>query len=222
MRRKASHSATSNGRDRKPSDLANIVNYGYGQETLHIVDMQVPADWPAGTPITLSASANWLICSDICVPESATLSLTVPTATTEARTDPAWAGAFERAYAAIPEEADWPSPHRASRRAPFTCRCNCQSPCPWGSFTVFPVAQEVVNHSRAQRVLRMGNTLWLEQAEHPYYEQLPARTQWVIVGADGAGDDRAWRITAERGAVPEAPKAAVFGRIGRIQCARLR
>ncbi|MEQ9737684.1 MAG: protein-disulfide reductase DsbD family protein, partial [Algiphilus sp.] len=193
--------------------LANIVNYGYGQETLHIVDMQVPADWPAGTPITLSASANWLICSDICVPESATLSLTVPTATTEARTDPAWAGAFERAYAAIPEEADWPSriEHRDG-----TIHLQVQLPesLSVGSFTVFPVAQEVVNHSRAQRVLRMGNTLWLEQAEHPYYEQLPARTQWVIVGADGAGDDRAWRITAERGAVPEAPKAAVSAASG--------
>ncbi|WP_420428256.1 protein-disulfide reductase DsbD family protein [Algiphilus sp.] len=193
--------------------LANIVNYGYGQETLHIVDMEVPADWPVGTPIQLSATANWLICSDICVPESATLSLTVPTASAAASVDGIWSDAFDAAFEAIPVAADWPSrvEHRDGR---VHLQVQLPDAVTDGRFTIFPIEREVVHHSRAQRIVRMGNTLWLEQPEHPFFEQLPPQSQWVIVGNGGTTDGKAWRITAEQGAVPEAPETAVSAASG--------
>lgn len=188
--------------------LADIVNYGYGDETLHLVDVKLPADWPAGEPVTLQAQADWLICSDICVPESATLSLEVPTATGPADIDPVWAPDFERAASRVPEPADWPA---AATHDDGAIRLQVQlpdlAPLRDARFTVFPVAIELLHHSAPQRVARRGDTLWLEQAENPYFERLPAESDWVLV-ADTADGARAWRVTAQAGAVPAPPADA--------------
>ena len=37
-----------------------------------------PKDLKAGTPVTLSAKASWLVCSDVCIPEDADLQLKLP------------------------------------------------------------------------------------------------------------------------------------------------
>lgn len=188
--------------------LANIVNYGYGQETFHIVEMEVPSDWRVGEPIAISATANWLICSDICVPESAELELTVATAAEPAAVDSVWAGAFESAFESIPRAVDWPSTVE-HRDGSIHLQLQLPDALSASAFTVFPVHKEVVNHSRAQQIQRMGNTLWLQQPEHPYIEGLPTSTQWVIVGRDEDGAVQAWRITAQKGAVPNPPDSAV-------------
>jgi len=193
--------------------LANIVNYGYGEETLHVVDMQVPADWPVGEPITISANANWLICSDICVPETGTVALTVPTAAEPAPVDSVWGSVFDSAFEAIPRAVDWPSTIEHRDEA-VHLQLQLPASLDASGFTVFPVQREVVNHSRAQQIQRMGNTLWLQQPEHPYFEAVPTSSQWVIVGRDDSGVVNAWRVTANKGAVPNPPSGATSAASG--------
>lgn len=193
--------------------LANIVNYGYGEETFHVVDMQVPADWPVGEPISISAQANWLICSDICVPESATVALTVPTAAEPQAVDSIWGEGFESAFDAIPSAVDWPSTIEHRDEA-IHLQLQLPASLDASSFTVFPVEREAVNHSRAQQIQRMGDTLWLQQPEHPYFETLPASTQWVLVGRDDSGVVDAWRLTASKGTVPNPPSGATSAASG--------
>ncbi len=57
-----------------------LVNYGFSGEAILIQELRLPADWPAGEPVRLSAQADWLICEDICVPESQAFTLEIPTA----------------------------------------------------------------------------------------------------------------------------------------------
>ena len=54
------------------------MNFGYEGETLLLTTVQVPADLPAGTPVTLNAKASWLECKDVCIPGDAQVKLTLP------------------------------------------------------------------------------------------------------------------------------------------------
>ncbi|QGG79403.1 thiol:disulfide interchange protein [Litorivicinus lipolyticus] len=56
--------------------FAGLNVFGYESEVLLMAPIQVPWDYQ-GASVTVSADANWLTCRDICVPESATLSLTL-------------------------------------------------------------------------------------------------------------------------------------------------
>ncbi len=70
--------------------FAMLVNYGYEGEVLFPVEITVPANARVGSTVTLTAAAYWLVCSDICIPEDATLTLTLPVAAA-GRDDPQWA-----------------------------------------------------------------------------------------------------------------------------------
>ena len=195
--------------------LADVVNYGYGEQTLHVVDMQLPRDWPAGKPLRLRAEAEWLICSDICVPESASLRLDLPTAETPAAPDPVWAPDFETAEARLPEAVDWPATMARDGEA---IRLQLQLPPELkaaGGFTAFPITADFVHHSAPQRLQRHGDTLWLRQPASPYLKTMPERSRWVLVAHDGNDGARAFRLEAAAGEVPAAPASASDATSGR-------
>lgn len=82
-----------------------LVNYGYEGEVLFPVEISVPANARPGSTVTLTAAAYWLVCSDVCVPEDATLTLSVPVAA-QGRDDPQWAARVAEAVANIPRRQD--------------------------------------------------------------------------------------------------------------------
>src|SRR5271155_3487770 len=60
-------------------EVAPLVNYGYAKHALHMVKITAPGDLKAGaSPLELKAKASWLVCSDVCIPESADLQLKMP------------------------------------------------------------------------------------------------------------------------------------------------
>src|ERR1700761_3274236 len=69
-------------------DVAPLVNYGYAHHAVHLVEIKAPADLKAGAPVTLAAKATWLVCSDVCIPESAELKLSLPAAAQAGAVDP--------------------------------------------------------------------------------------------------------------------------------------
>jgi thiol:disulfide interchange protein DsbD len=79
-----------------------LVNYGYEGEVLLLVDISAAADFMSGNSTTLSARADWLVCKEICIPEGADLSLTLPVAT-HADADPRWGEPIARARAGLPQ-----------------------------------------------------------------------------------------------------------------------
>ncbi len=55
-----------------------ITGYGYEGETLLFVEITPPATLPPGTEVTLQATAEWLMCMDVCMPGDAKLELALP------------------------------------------------------------------------------------------------------------------------------------------------
>ncbi len=58
--------------------LGGLVNYGYEEQVLLVVEIRVPDDLEAGREVTLRADADWLICKEVCLPGAVGLSLTLP------------------------------------------------------------------------------------------------------------------------------------------------
>src|SRR5271154_4775948 len=70
-------------------ELAPLVNYGYAKQAVHLVQINAPKDLQVGAPVSLAAKASWLVCSDVCIPESADLLLQVPVSAQPGGIDPA-------------------------------------------------------------------------------------------------------------------------------------
>ena len=85
--------------------LGPLVNYGHEGEPVFLLELTVPDAALPGTVATLTVEATWLICKDICVPETATLRLPLPIAADRGASTP-----FAEAIAAARAEQPTPSP----------------------------------------------------------------------------------------------------------------
>ncbi len=84
-----------------------LVNYGYSESVLLPVKITPPQEF-AGQAVTLTAEASWLVCEEICIPESATLSIRLPVARGENTPGPsADAPLFAAADRNTPVDLNW-------------------------------------------------------------------------------------------------------------------
>ncbi len=82
-----------------------LVNYGYEGEQLLPMTLTAPADARPGQTITLKAAAAFLVCADICIPEDALLTLSVPVTAAAAPADPRWGPRIAETLAKAPKPA---------------------------------------------------------------------------------------------------------------------
>jgi thiol:disulfide interchange protein DsbD len=81
-----------------------LVNYGYEGEVLLLADIASSADIAGQTAITLAARADWLVCKEVCIPEGADLTLSLPVAPKggAATADSRWAASIAKTRASFP------------------------------------------------------------------------------------------------------------------------
>ncbi|MGQ0532731.1 MAG: protein-disulfide reductase DsbD family protein [Caulobacteraceae bacterium] len=129
--------------------FAMLVNYGYEGEVLFPVELSVPRNARVGSTVTLSAAAYWLVCSDICIPEEATVTLTLPVEA-HGRDDPQWAPRIAEAAANIPRRAEGVN---ASISAGSPARLSVSLPNAQGirNPRFFPFDRDVMEAAAAQR-----------------------------------------------------------------------
>lgn len=85
--------------------------YGYKDEVLLPVNITIPANY-SDKNLLVSLHASWLVCDNICVPESADLTLDIPV--TDAPHDSAETARFASAKAALPQMIDTPLGYRVN------------------------------------------------------------------------------------------------------------
>ncbi len=81
-----------------------ITGNGYDNVTYLPVTLTPPADLAPGGLVTFNASADWLMCADVCVPGAASVSLTLPVDATPPQVDPTHGDAIAQTLAALPRE----------------------------------------------------------------------------------------------------------------------
>ncbi|MCE4224486.1 thiol:disulfide interchange protein [Methylobacterium sp. C25] len=91
--------------------VQTLMNYGYEGEVTLLMPLSVPKESPAGQPLHLKGKLSYLVCEEICIPGSSDLALDLPVAEpgTTPSPDPAQAGLFAEARAALPQPSPWPS-----------------------------------------------------------------------------------------------------------------
>ncbi len=85
-------------------DVGPFANYGYEDEVVLPVRIDVPAGLAAGRPVTIKAHAEWLVCREQCIPGAAELDLELPVATSS-QPDARWTALFARSAARLPATA---------------------------------------------------------------------------------------------------------------------
>lgn len=82
-----------------------LTNYGYSDQVLLLTKITPPKTLLPGSILTLKAKVDWLACEEICIPESASVSLSIPV-TDQAGGLSQSAAKFEKARQQIPQETD--------------------------------------------------------------------------------------------------------------------
>lgn len=177
--------------------LGEVVNYGYGETTLHLVPLTVPAK--ASGDVTLAAKAKWLVCNpEICIPGEADVELKTRVAA-DAKPDPDHAAAFAQARAHLPAKVSWPAQF-ATDKTDFSMTLTADEIGSAASIEFYPYAKDLVNHAAAQRQQREGSALRLSQNLSAFFVSPPTTADGVVV-VEGKSGKHAYEIAAVPGDV---------------------
>lgn len=85
-----------------------VVGNGYEGETLLLVTLTPPASLSTSATVDLKADAEWLMCSDVCIPGSGSVALTLPVSADAPKPDPTWSAKISATAAGLPRAlAEW-------------------------------------------------------------------------------------------------------------------
>ena len=196
-------------------DVPPLTSYGYEGEVMHLTEIQVPAGLAPGTQVPIRASADWLVCKEICIPASADFSLTLPVSSVPASTDPRWSDAFATARNAAPLPlAGWQATaYRDGNSLLLRISPEDGDAPPLRSLEFFPEREGVIANAAKQAFSRQGNGYELRMSVSPQPIGELTGLAGVLVADPGFGcgagsEDR--RALECSGSAPRAPRAG-FG-----------
>ncbi len=184
--------------------LGELTNYGYSEETLHLIPIQV-----ADTGLkTLRAKAKWLVCKDICIPGEADLSLDVNVVDAPPQPQAAWQSAFARSRSQIPLAApEWEAAYTIAD-GDFSLHIGGAQFSRNSRFEFFPLANDLLMHAAAQRIeVDSEKGLRLSQQLSAYFESPPEPLEGVLVVHEENQPARAFQLRAQAGTVDPVPLA---------------
>jgi thiol:disulfide interchange protein/DsbC/DsbD-like thiol-disulfide interchange protein len=182
-----------------------VVGYGYKDEIFLPITIDVPASLRPGSDVVLSAHASWLACSDICVPEDADLSLSIPVGTVS-QPDSNWTPAFAATRARIPTSNPFPTTATATDDE-LTLRVATGDATQLQNVMFFPADPNVIDDGAPQSAVADSQglvlTLGRDKTQSP-----PAALNGVLVfrdlAAPAGGLSGAISISAPIGSAPPA------------------
>jgi thiol:disulfide interchange protein DsbD len=179
---------------------ASVMSFGYTGTVLLARPVTPPQ---GGGPVTLTADATWLVCQQLCVPEHAHFSLTLPAGPGGAAAE---RDAFDRAAATVPGAAPWPA-----RIAPDGTLWLSGVTDP-GPAVFLPDASDTTVLGAAQAERRDGDRLALRLTPTALFQPAAPMTGVLVLGA-GAGR-KGYRVEALPGGPPGERAAAGPGAPG--------
>ena len=128
-----------------------VVGYGYRHDAILPVTIETPAELRQGTDVTLSAHVSWLACSDICVPEEANLSLSLPVGTA-LMPDAEWVAALATTRTHIPTSNPFTTTATAATDE-LTLRIATGDATRLRSVIFYPADSDVIDDEAAQSIV---------------------------------------------------------------------
>jgi thiol:disulfide interchange protein DsbD len=166
-------------------DTLGIATYGYQGEVAFQVQIAPPTNLPAGSPVTLRARAEWLVCREECIPGSAELALVLPVKAGEPLPDPRWAGLFREQRARLPREDPGLRFSAQLSRKELTLVAEGLPEVKASGLYFFAQEQGLLSSAAPQRPLRAGPAWKLRLLRGDPGSEPPARLQGVLVVSGG-------------------------------------
>ena len=90
-------------------DVGGIINYGFSNDILLLVRIVPSAGLSVGSTLALAASAEWLVCDDVCIPEEGKFTLDLPVAAAAQPANAETRALFDKARRDVPTASPWPA-----------------------------------------------------------------------------------------------------------------
>jgi thiol:disulfide interchange protein len=187
--------------------IGPVVDYGYTDTVILPVILRVPAQLQVGTEVKISAHASWLVCSNICIPEEADLSIALPVGAIP-QPDGAAAAAFASARGRSPSANPFPSSVTVSGDA-LVLRVSTGDASRLKDVSFFPADQNVIEDSAPQIVSASSEGLAIT-LRRDTSQPAPAVLNGVLVFRDEAAQPDGGS-TAIALAAPIASASFAFG-----------
>jgi len=177
-----------------------LTNYGYENEVLLPVALTAPANAKPGSTITLKGAADFLVCADICVPESAALTLSLPVTASPAPADPQWGAKIAKALADAPKPAGLAGAfEKQGEVVKLAITGAALKGVDLAGAYFFPFAGTVIDHAKPQAIERGPEGLTLSIT--PGYDFQSPTPPKALAGVLSVGD-KAYEVTAAPGPLP--------------------
>ncbi len=86
----------------------DLMNFGYYGKVHLLTELKVAEDYAGPSTVPLDASATWLVCEELCIPEDGVFSLPINIDPNPVQQNTAAGAAIAATRAALPQEASWP------------------------------------------------------------------------------------------------------------------
>jgi thiol:disulfide interchange protein DsbD len=173
--------------------LGPLMDFGYPDEVLYPIDMEVAPDFKPGAPAVLAGQVDWLVCRESCIPGRAFLSLKLPTAATPA-VNQARLSLIQTWNRRIPKPLPQGDEAAYSDKAePFRLIVHTASPAAEAQF--FPLDQNQIDNDAPQIITSENGGVILDIKKDPELKTPPDVLNGVVVFRDGV----AFEVHAKRG-----------------------
>jgi thiol:disulfide interchange protein/DsbC/DsbD-like thiol-disulfide interchange protein len=189
--------------------LATLMNYGYEHQVVFPMEFKVPATLEPGDSFTITGDFDFLICQEICIPDAATVSLTLPVEAAQ-RADDASSALIAKSLATVAVPLTGVATVKRTADGFQVAAVDpdlAEAAKTAKSIRFFPEGHEVL-HAAPQKVRRgdQGVSIELKASDFalPGDQPLPG----IIVISSGDDTLRAWEVPAEPGGIPEGVSAS--------------
>jgi DsbC/DsbD-like thiol-disulfide interchange protein len=136
-------------RPQRMQSTPELADYGYHDQALLVIPIQVPRQWAAKTA-EIGLDAKWLICREVCLPDHAQLHLSLPLGSA-GKADPANAAIFAGTQKLLPKPLPqgWKA-SAESRKDDFILSVRTGKPIAEAEF--FPLDAAQVDNAAAQKL----------------------------------------------------------------------
>ena len=183
--------------------IATLMNYGYERELVLPAEFTIPATAKPGETIVLAGKFDWLICQEVCVPEAADLSLTLPVEAAP-RVDEPSSAAIGASIATAPVHLAGGATVERTKDGFKIAAIDAdlaEAAKAAKSIRFFPDGQEIDNF--ADQPTRRGDagvSITLKASDYAKEGDQPL--PGIIVVADGDNKLKSWDVPAQPGPVP--------------------
>lgn len=190
-----------------------LMDYGYEGRVWLLTQLAAPRDAKPGEIFTLKATADWLVCKEVCIPENATLGLPLSVAAHPSAPYATIEEDFAAARAKLPRPAPWPVRFAADGALDlFVASPNLANAAPKDA-SFFPLAQGMVHGIAAQKVGIAESGIVLRMMPEGK-AKAAGHLDGVLVLTATDGSQRALSIHAPRGTIPPARFGGGEGDLG--------